>query len=108
MSGADGNLDGNGIAIRKFGLSRTLARRLREAPHELQSGTSHRFRHTFATRLLRSGTDLATLRDLLGRSDIGVTSKYLGAFPQRAEAVAALASLLGPAGSPDERRGQLH
>jgi integrase len=62
---------------------------------------------TVATHLLRSGTDLATLRDLLGHSDIGVTSKYLGTSPQRAEAVAALAQLPGPAAGED-RRGQLH
>ncbi len=73
-----------------------------------QHGTSHPFRHTFATHRLRDGTDLATLRDLLGHSDISVTSRYLGASPQRAEAVAALAHLPGPGGSPDERQGQLH
>jgi hypothetical protein len=41
-------------------------------------------------------SDLATLRDLLGQSDTGVASKYLGASPQRAEAAAAPANLPDP------------
>ncbi len=45
---------------------------------------------------------------LLGHSDVSVTSRYLGAAPQRAEAVAALARLPGPGGSPEDQRGQLH
>jgi len=60
------------------------------------SGTTHRLRHTFATTLLRAGVDLATLRDLMGHSDLSVTSRYLAATPQRREAVAALAGLPGP------------
>jgi hypothetical protein len=63
--------------------------------------------HTFAAHLLRSGTDLATLRDLHGHSDISVTSRYLGASPRRAGEVAAPPNLPGRAGSPNEPRGQL-
>ncbi len=47
--------------------------------------------------------DRATLRDLMGHSDIGTTSRYLGATPQRHEAVAALASLPGPQGVVQDR-----
>jgi len=42
---------------------------------------------SFPTQLLRKGTDLAILRDLLAHSDISVTSRYLGASPERAEAL---------------------
>ncbi len=91
-----------------LGVSKWMRELFNDAGIGTQKGTSHRFRHTFATHLLRSGTDLATLRDLLGHSDISVTSRYLGASPQRAEAVAALAHLPGPGGSPDEEREQLH
>jgi site-specific recombinase XerD len=79
-----------------LGVSKWMRELFNDAGIGTQHGTSHRFRHTFATHLLRSGTDLATLRDLLGHSDISVTSRYLGASPQRAKAVAALAQLPGP------------
>ena len=81
-----------------LGVSKWMRQLFNDTGIGTQHGTSHRFRHTFATYLLRSGTDLATLRDLLGHSDISVTSRYLGASPKRAEAVAALAQLPGPEG----------
>jgi hypothetical protein len=65
-----------------LGVSEWMRELFNDAGVGTQHGTSHRFRRTFATHLLRSGTDLATLRDVLGRSDIGVTSRYLGALPQ--------------------------
>ncbi len=66
-----------------LGVSRWLRVLFDDAGVGTRSGTSHRFRHTFATTLLRAGVDLATLRDLMGHSDISVTSRYLAATPQR-------------------------
>ena len=39
--------------------------------------TPHVLRHTFATRFLRKGNDLASLRKMLDHSNIVTTSRYL-------------------------------
>ena len=39
--------------------------------------TLHKFRHTYATRLLESSCDIVTVQKLMGHSDIETTRQYL-------------------------------
>lgn len=56
------------------------------------SPTFHCLRHTFASRLVLAGVDLATVRELLGHSDIKMTMRYSHSTPtHRRGAVDALA-----------------
>ena len=48
-----------------------------------QDVTPHVLRHSFATRFLRKGGDLATLRDVLGHANLATTSRYLHADATR-------------------------
>lgn len=43
----------------------------------LKKVTWHTFRHTFASRLLREGVDLVTVKELLGHSTVAVTMRYV-------------------------------
>ena len=38
--------------------------------------TRHIFRHTFASRLTRTGVDIVSVEDLLGNSNISTTLRY--------------------------------
>ena len=56
-----------------------LLRRLKEIADvaKVSGATLHKFRHTYATRLLESGGDIVTVQRLMGHSDLDTTRQYL-------------------------------
>lgn len=56
-----------------------LLRRLKEIAEaaNVVNATLHKFRHTYATRLLESGCDIVTVQKLMGHSDLETTRQYL-------------------------------
>jgi integrase len=56
-----------------------LLRRLKEIADAagVSGATLHKFRHTYATRLLESGCDIVTVQRLMGHSDLDTTRQYL-------------------------------
>ena len=63
----------------KGGRMTHLLRRLKKvAGHAgVRNATLHKFRHTYATRLLESGCDIVTVQKLMGHSDLETTRQYL-------------------------------
>lgn len=56
-----------------------LLRRLKSVAKRagVQHATLHKFRHTYATRLLEKGCDIVTVQHLMGHSDLDTTRQYL-------------------------------
>lgn len=63
----------------KGGRINHLLRRLKEVAERanVANATLHKFRHTYATRLLENGCDIVTVQHLLGHSDLETTRQYL-------------------------------
>ena len=63
----------------------------------------HDLRHTFASHLVAGGVDLVTVKELLGHSDINMTSRYAHSAPESKRS--AVAILGGRLGAQDARSG---
>lgn len=58
-------------------LQRLWKRLLRRADLESEGFTIHSCRHAYATMLVRAGTDIRTVQELLGHADLSTTAIYL-------------------------------
>lgn len=66
-----------GTQMTKGGLRAVLIRLSQNTGIGGKRFSSHTFRHTYATSMLRAGADIATISRILGHSDISTTAIYL-------------------------------
>ena len=75
-----------------------LLRRLKTSAERagVANATLHKFRHTYCTRLLETGTDIVTVQKLMGHSDIQTTMRYLNPRDELKHSAAKRLSLRAP------------
>lgn len=83
-------------------LRRTFSRLLRRAGLGNEGFTLHSMRHAYATMLVRAGVDLGVVRDLLGHSDLSVTSLYISSDLRSKRVAVELLPVLTMGGGGDE------
>jgi site-specific recombinase XerD len=66
-----------------------------QAGFEQYGFSAHSIRHSFATHLLDAGTDIHTIKQLLGHSKIETTMIYLHLTKQRRDKLVSPLDLLG-------------
>ncbi len=68
--------------------------------------TVHTIRHSFATHLVDNGTDLHTVKELLGHSTLQTTMRYLHLSPARRQQVTNPYDLLPKSEAGSNKRGK--
>lgn len=87
----------DGRAIKGYLVGMILDRVVARAGLTGQKITPHALRHTLATELVRDGTDIRTVQELLGHSDLKTTARYLHSDTRTKQAaVASVSAALFP------------
>jgi integrase/recombinase XerD len=64
-----------------------MQKALTKAGLENKNFTIHTIRHSFATHLIDNGTDLHTIKELLGHSSLQTTMKYMHLTTRRLDGI---------------------